>query len=786
MVFFQDLLDAVKSNSQETDLLLLKKLCVALDTKDSLGVHNSVLELIDKKLIIKHDYTLLYEMVELHHHEIYARMILMGMGDAFRIYREWHFGARFRGPSFIFPAVRPSNLNVILPDWIQEIWKSVINGAMKGNPSNHFKSIKETLKNWNLILVGLVIEISYAPKSRPYTTHQLIIPNYLRLVERIIWRIQTIFQSILELIHIDLAQGKKSNVSQLKSLLIELHRNLMVKKEDVKILSAQIELNRRGEIQLIKMMPGDLFQMTSGGKYLDAPVLEKHAKRREMVYTHYNENGADVDLPGLRIRLGDIFEQFWRQIDFLLLIYGQLSEENPSVKRFEQKYRFRRITDRPLSKTDEGTTVSGEARFRIENNRRNKILAAIPNKNRHLQNDDDWVEYIFALYKFEISRKTARNDIWINIMHDLENYFGASTTRTKFNLRDIGTSYLALEKKFPRAITGQQLHDCGVYAVRLSYILLQAENRINTEKSTGDGIAFKPNIDFIVLPNHVGLIIRSDDLTPYIIHNSSFNSFSADWLAAMKKRWKNFDREGNKRKTPSINIDEEQFWAEIAAALFVSRVNVPYFMIKVPNADRRPATTKHRIWEAYKLVICAPDRKKGKQCGRLFNPHNNEQINLLYLDVIEKELKLYNQYLVPIWNISWMGTWREYEKKLTLAFTAAKKKPTSGAKTFLDLKKKFIDEIESALSIVQDDLNGITNIKGEIDSKLFASKKVLYKGIKHTWAKRLSLLSGPLFEWEKYKESINFDFTDSTSTIPDKLEPPPFSEAKNRLRRTPM
>jgi hypothetical protein len=787
MVFYQALLDAVKSNNQETDLLLLKKLCVALDKKNHWGVHNSVLALIDKKLIINHDFTLLYEMVELHHHEIYARMILMGMGDSFRIFRDWHFGARFRGPSYLSPySARPSDLGVEMPRWIQKIWQSVINGAMKGNPSSHFKSATETLKSWNLILVGLVIEISYAPKSRPNRMHQLIIPDYLRLVERSIWHIQTIFQLMLELIHIDLAKGNRANVSRLKSLLIELHKNLMVKKQAVNIFSVQMELNRRGEIQLIKMMPGDVFQMTSGGKYLDAPVLEKHAKRREMVYTHYDENGANVGLPGFRIRLGDIFEQFWRQIDFLLLIYGQLTEENPSVKQFEQQYRFRRIIDRPLSKNDEGTTVSGEARLRIENNRRHKILAAIPNKNRLLQNDDDWVEYIVALYKFEISRKTAKNDIWLSVMQDLKNYFGASTTHTKFNLRDFGTSYLTLEKKFPRAITGQQLHDCGVYAVRLSYILLQAENRINAGKTSVDDSAFKLNINFIVLPNHVGLIIRSNDLTPYIIHNSNFNSFSADWLAAREKRWKNFDREGKERQISSINIDEEQFWAEIAAPLFVSGVNVPYLVIKIPSADWRPATTKHRIWEAYKLVVCAPDRKKGKQCGRLFDPHNNEQINLLYLDAIEKELKLYNQYLVRIWNNSWMGTWRKHEKKLTLAFAAAKKKPTSGAKTFLDLKQKFIDEIDSSLSEIQDGLDEISNIKTEIDSKLSASNKILDKGIKHTWHKRLSLESGPLFEWGEYVDSINFDFADSASPIPDELEPPPFSEAKNRLRRTPM
>lgn len=88
-------------------------------------------------------------------------------------------------------------------------------------------------------------------------------------------------------------------------------------------------------------------------------------------------------------------------------------------------------------------------------------------------------------------------------------YLRAFTVHARFtNIYDVGETYL--NRPFPRALTGQLVHDCGVYAVRVAYMLSLVRNEL--------GLRFR----FVTLPVHVSLVITGDKLPAFIVENDQF------------------------------------------------------------------------------------------------------------------------------------------------------------------------------------------------------------------------------------------------------------------------
>ena len=139
-----------------------------------------------------------------------------------------------------------------------------------------------------------------------------------------------------------------------------------------------------------------------------------------------------------------------------------------------------------------------------------------------LHSDDDWRAFVLQKYRDMVQPSGARLKkspaaALKAIIELLFVYLSAFTIHARYtNVYDIGDSYL--NKDFPRALSGQLIHDCGVYALRVAYILslVRAEMKLRFR--------------FVVLPAHVALVIDGDQVPAYIVNNNHYEEISPeDW-----------------------------------------------------------------------------------------------------------------------------------------------------------------------------------------------------------------------------------------------------------------
>lgn len=815
-IFYQAVLDALAINNDDADLLLLKKLCVALEKEDQWSTNDSARELIGRKLIDEDVHTLLYSIVHAIHLEILSRLVFLGQFENFRNIRSWYLDV-IQIPPFSNRPFPPTKEELVTRAR-EEIWKDIVDKTQLVRLRQQFKSKRKIWLIWNLTIVGLLIEISYfmnnrSPKNASHVPNRSFdgdgfnkdnFYNYVELVSLVLWEIQIMVQHMLDEAKKLLETGNATKIAGLRKMLRDLDRNLSAKylaaafptntakktqkSHPLSTFSPRIKFTRTSGVKLIARNS----ENSSGGFYFDAPSLKQNSKNRKMEYNHYDREGESIDFPESFILHRHLLEARWRQTQFLLRVYGKLSEKELRKKQKDAIQSFVAKQKRPLSTREKMEIGSRDAmeglRLELENARRQKILKSVPEKSRRLETDDDWIEYIVAVFKHDASEKIKKDDIWKNVLNDLSAYFFSFTGSTKFNLRDTGFSYLEIGSKLPRAITGQLLHDCGVYAVRLSYILLQAGHRIDAGKRDDDEkLALK--IEFIVLPAHVGLIVKGKGLSSLVTQNGKLTTFSKEEVEKFEERWKNFDENGVKRKTPEKTINQTQFWAEIAAPFYISGVNLPYFIIKIPAAVPNFQVTKRRIWDTYKLVVCAPDRNRGKKCGQLFNPKYPEQFVLNYLNITEQEVKLINQQFTPIWNIDWFKAWHESKNELNAAFNDAKKTYANEKillakiEKFKDLRMDYINLLFLPINKIEKEQKALENAKESINLKLATEPNILVRGIQHTWAKRLNIDKGVLNALNGHLHNID---PPSNSLDDVNLEPPPFADENNKLIPTPM
>ena len=132
-------------------------------------------------------------------------------------------------------------------------------------------------------------------------------------------------------------------------------------------------------------------------------------------------------------------------------------------------------------------------------------LAATGANGLQLHDDEDWRRFLLA--KFEGHLKSSKTKSPTNtspmnadesltaVIELLQLYLRSFTTHSPMNIEDLGDDLLQVE--FPRALTGQLIHDCGVYALRITYMLSLIRNHP----------ALKLRFRFVQLPVHIGLII---------------------------------------------------------------------------------------------------------------------------------------------------------------------------------------------------------------------------------------------------------------------------------------
>lgn len=308
-----------------------------------------------------------------------------------------------------------------------------------------------------------------------------------------------------------------------------------------------------------------------------------------------------------------------------------------------------------------------------------------------LDSDDDWRIFLLAKYgdltapvsavvhggadESETDSSTpaptakkamAPADALHEIIDLLFAYLKAFTVHARFtNIYDTqaeGPNYI--NRPFPRALTGQAVQDCGVYALRVAYMLSLVQKEL--------GLKFR----FVILPVHVSLVITGDKMPAFIIENDSFNEISADDLADKRKKWEQFT-DKTTGKAPG-KTDDDQFVGELAATDFIQGpVDMPFKVQDVvpPVADAK--AEQRQLWAQYQSV--GTFNVFGKSAERKDSP--SYLFQLRYLELTEETRQIHNEAVVPFWNVHAPDAWDKFQR--SLAGEPDKTKPDAPARTKL-------------------------------------------------------------------------------------------------------
>ena len=310
------------------------------------------------------------------------------------------------------------------------------------------------------------------------------------------------------------------------------------------------------------------------------------------------------------------------------------SEKKLSLRRLleirsEQLYALEKIFGHEREQKGGQVTVSSK-----EN-----VEAVAATEGFRLDSNESW--RLFTLEKFQ--RANARlNDkakALSSTIDVLKTYLQAFTIHTPYNIDDFGQDYLS--KTFPRALTGQLIHDCGVYALRVAYALSLVRTQLD--------------LDFraIVLPAHVGLIIsfKNQSHPIYIVHNDEIKEIDEDDLNEHRQRLES--AKGKPVKSHALH-------AQIAAGLFIQGIDIPFRTAQVPMEpeDANARDRRLALWKFYVKKLVRPD---------VVQPAGGmDQPELMYLLVLDSQRTIHDEQSAPLWKKG-MDWWRQYETALERA-----------------------------------------------------------------------------------------------------------------------
>jgi hypothetical protein len=456
-----------------------------------------------------------------------------------------------------------------------------------------------------------------------------------------------------------------------------------------------------------------------GGKHLDFFAQGKDAAKREVIIHFYDKEMSEFLANEMKLDFGRIFEIRREQITVIERIYGLAKDEK---------------TGQPTPETQENAAA----------------IAKLGKTGLRLDNDDDWRRFLVEKYEAAKANGATPAAALSSVVKLLGSFLHAFTTHTPYDIDDYRDNYLSRE--FPRAMTGQLIHDCGVYALRNAYMLSLLREHKDLQ------LRFR----FIELPVHVGLIITgnpANDLPTFIAHNDALYEYSALRVAELKAAWIKLDENGELRpavavpgaagqtggaqtggaqtggtggKVPALSAkDEDQFLGEFAAAEFVASADLPFKLLEVPKPRGGPGTIKSDLWSAYTTQV-APTRLFGPETENPKSPVY--QFQLRYLKVLDMIKGHFNASLVPFWNNVAFPAWQKFEPGLTKALanlngakTDDERQPLQ--KTFDDLVTKYLAVVQPPFDDVLAKFSPISVAQLEISTALQAHPEALTKNV---------------------------------------------------------
>jgi hypothetical protein len=333
--------------------------------------------------------------------------------------------------------------------------------------------------------------------------------------------------------------------------------------------------------------------------------------------------------------------------------------------------------------------------------------------------------------KFEAREPTeGAEKALIAVMGLLEKYMRVFTTHTPFNIDDFGDNLLT--KTFPRDLAGRLIHDCGVYGLRMAYILSLLR----------DHPKLKLRFRYVVMPLHVGLLITGDNLPTFLVNNDSITRYTASDVAALRAEWDKLDEKGEEGK-PAKPGTEARFSGELMADAFLSGVDLPYKQTDVVKTTGTPAAIKAQLWKQYTTGIApAADKLFGPSVKDPASP--NYQFYLRYLKLLELFKKHHNESLVPFWNVTAPGIWganKDAIKKASEELQRAAPDGKAAAQAALDAAmKKYEDALDVEVAAVKDAALPILLEQQAIQDHIATHPEVFAKGTEVKSADRVTAM----------------------------------------------
>jgi uncharacterized protein DUF4157 len=386
-------------------------------------------------------------------------------------------------------------------------------------------------------------------------------------------------------------------------------------------------------------------------------------------------------------------------------------------------------------------------KFYVKGNR-----AAMGKSALKLESVDDWRSFLHNKV-LELQKAGKKNDeVLTTVIKFLSDYLETFTTSTPFNIEDVikQDSENYNKRQLPRAITGQLIEDCGVYALRTVYMLSLVK------------FDLKLRIRFIFLPVHVGLIITGDGLPTLIAHNNKIYPIDDATLAKERKDWA--------AKDPTKPTGDDQFIGEVAASYFTPGVDVPFRLEDAPNIPKDDPKEKEKLQKYYEGTLTKDVLADAPKAGIA-------QFHLEYLRLNDEAKKMYNNVVVPTWNTASRKVWEQHKDKL---FAELIKARDGKANAYDAESKAYLADLDAALKPIEDAATALSKSRQDVSTTLGAHPDLTPPTATRGFGSRVSFS----FFWQTQLADHQKAVADQ-SNLKDPAKPvaitPPFSDPKGFL-----
>jgi len=392
-----------------------------------------------------------------------------------------------------------------------------------------------------------------------------------------------------------------------------------------------------------------------------------------------------------------------------------------------------------LQKDDKGNLTS-------ETKENAAAMANLGAGGLRLHSDDDWRKFVAE--KFDLREATdGREKAIISVIELLEKYMRVFTTHTPYNIADFGDNLLT--KTFPRDLAGRLIHDCGVYGLRMAYILSLLR----------DHPKLRLRFRYVVMPLHVGLLITGDGLPTFLVNNDSITRYTTADVAALRAEWDQLNEEGEKGK-PAKPGTEARFSGELMADAFLQGADLPYKQTDVVNPTGSTATMKLQLWQQYTRNIApAADRLFGPSVKDPKSP--NYQFYLRYLKLLGLFKDHHNASLLPFWNVTAPRLWDANKAAITAAFAelqkAAPDKKAAAQAAYFATVKTYEDALDAEFTLVQQATQPIIAEQSAIQAHIEAHPEVFATGTEVKSADRVTAMFEAVGVMGSWWENIIYD-----------------------------